>query len=140
MQAQWTRVRCACVRPCSRFFNRSTSGRAPQSGEPELADEKPTLSSRPHTAVDRIIRVSHAGEFGADRIYAGQAAVLGNSSVGPMIKVIEGVFVFLCPLIIQWDITPVTMERTRLIDLLAWHYTIPGLYTNLLCNPTPTLV
>ena len=42
---------------------------------------------RPHPTVDRIIRVNHAGEFGADRIYAGQAAVLGNSSVGPVIKV-----------------------------------------------------
>lgn len=36
--------------------------------------------------VDRMIRVDHAGEFGADRIYAGQMAVLGKSSVGPIIK------------------------------------------------------
>ncbi|CAH0391926.1 unnamed protein product [Bemisia tabaci] len=35
--------------------------------------------------VDSIIRVDHAGEFGADRIYAGQIAVLGNSVVGPKI-------------------------------------------------------
>lgn len=35
---------------------------------------------------DRILRVDHAGELGADRIYAGQMAVLGNSSVGPVIK------------------------------------------------------
>jgi len=27
---------------------------------------------------DRIIRVDHAGEYGADRIYAGQMAVLGT--------------------------------------------------------------
>lgn len=27
---------------------------------------------------DRIIRVDHAGEFGANRIYAGQMAVLGT--------------------------------------------------------------
>ncbi len=27
---------------------------------------------------DRIIRVDHAGEFGANRIYAGQMAVLGE--------------------------------------------------------------
>lgn len=26
---------------------------------------------------DRIIRVDHAGEYGADRIYAGQMAILG---------------------------------------------------------------
>ncbi|RUS85580.1 hypothetical protein EGW08_006663, partial [Elysia chlorotica] len=36
--------------------------------------------------LDKIIRVDHAGEFGADRIYAGQLAVLKNTSVGPMIK------------------------------------------------------
>jgi ubiquinone biosynthesis monooxygenase Coq7 len=27
---------------------------------------------------DRMIRVDHAGEYGANRIYAGQMAVLGN--------------------------------------------------------------
>ncbi|KAG8558206.1 hypothetical protein GDO81_016905 [Engystomops pustulosus] len=36
--------------------------------------------------LDRIIRVDHAGEYGADRIYAGQMAVLGRSSVGPIIQ------------------------------------------------------
>ena len=46
-----------------------------------------SMSSRPHSAVDRIIRVDHAGEFGADKIYAGQAAVLGKSEVGPLIQV-----------------------------------------------------
>ena len=42
---------------------------------------------RPSDLVDRIIRVDHAGELGADRIYAGQMAVLGNSSAGRPIKV-----------------------------------------------------
>ncbi|XP_075021207.1 NADPH-dependent 3-demethoxyubiquinone 3-hydroxylase, mitochondrial isoform X2 [Calonectris borealis] len=36
--------------------------------------------------IDRIIRVDHAGEYGANRIYAGQMAVLGRSSVGPIIQ------------------------------------------------------
>ncbi|KAK9722867.1 hypothetical protein QE152_g19457 [Popillia japonica] len=36
--------------------------------------------------LDSIIRVDHAGEFGADRIYAGQMAVLGSTSKGPLIK------------------------------------------------------
>ncbi|XP_070580811.1 5-demethoxyubiquinone hydroxylase, mitochondrial-like [Ptychodera flava] len=36
--------------------------------------------------LDRIIRVDHAGELGADRIYAGQMAVLGSTSVGPVIQ------------------------------------------------------
>ena len=35
---------------------------------------------------DRIIRVDHAGELGADRIYAGQMAILGKSDVGPLIQ------------------------------------------------------
>lgn len=42
---------------------------------------------RPDKNIDRIIRVDHAGELGADRIYAGQYAVLKNTSVGPVIKV-----------------------------------------------------
>merc|ERR1719370_632376 len=36
--------------------------------------------------LDRMLRVDHAGEFGADRIYAGQMAVLGDTEVGPMIQ------------------------------------------------------
>lgn len=36
--------------------------------------------------VHRILRVDHAGEYGANRIYAGQMAVLGRSSVGPVIQ------------------------------------------------------
>merc|ERR1711884_231180 len=34
--------------------------------------------------LDRFIRVDHAGEFGADRIYAGQLAVLGPKGIGPL--------------------------------------------------------
>lgn len=33
--------------------------------------------------VKRMIRVNHAGEYGAKRIYAGQLAVLGKSAVAP---------------------------------------------------------
>ncbi|KAF2976762.1 hypothetical protein EK904_009289, partial [Melospiza melodia maxima] len=40
----------------------------------------------PQPVIDRIIRVDHAGEYGANRIYAGQMAVLGRSSVGPVIQ------------------------------------------------------
>lgn len=43
--------------------------------------------SLPDEMTDRIIRVDHAGEYGADRIYAGQLAVLQNTSVGPTIQV-----------------------------------------------------
>ncbi|XP_075216730.1 ubiquinone biosynthesis protein COQ7, mitochondrial [Lycorma delicatula] len=36
--------------------------------------------------IESMIRVNHAGELGADRIYAGQMAVLGNTAVGPKIQ------------------------------------------------------
>lgn len=43
-----------------------------------------TLTAK--SKLDEIIRVDHAGELGADRIYAGQMAVLGHTSKGPLIK------------------------------------------------------
>ncbi|XP_038619867.1 5-demethoxyubiquinone hydroxylase, mitochondrial isoform X2 [Tachyglossus aculeatus] len=45
-----------------------------------------TLENVNRAMVDRIIRVDHAGEYGANRIYAGQMAVLGRTSVGPVIQ------------------------------------------------------
>lgn len=36
--------------------------------------------------VARILRVDHAGEYGAVRIYAGQLAVLGDTPAGPVIR------------------------------------------------------
>ena len=36
--------------------------------------------------VKRFIRVDHAGEYGAARIYAGQLAVLGRGAQGPVIE------------------------------------------------------
>jgi len=36
--------------------------------------------------IERMIRVDHAGEFGAVRIYEGQLAVLGNSPLAPAIR------------------------------------------------------
>ena len=38
----------------------------------------PTSESKAGKLLDTIIRVNHAGELGADRIYAGQMAVLGK--------------------------------------------------------------
>ncbi|XP_065573309.1 5-demethoxyubiquinone hydroxylase, mitochondrial-like [Artemia franciscana] len=35
---------------------------------------------------DRVLRVDHAGELGADRIYAGQLAVLGNTPAAKTIQ------------------------------------------------------
>ncbi|KAG8200028.1 hypothetical protein JTE90_001258 [Oedothorax gibbosus] len=45
-----------------------------------------TSTYRRRSLQDRILRVDHAGELGADRIYAGQMAVLGKTSVGPVIQ------------------------------------------------------
>lgn len=45
---------------------------------------RPYWKKNPH--LDKIIRVDHAGELGADRIYAGQMAVLGNTAEGPLIQ------------------------------------------------------
>ncbi len=41
---------------------------------------------RPEDQLDRILRVDHAGEYGARRIYEGQLAVLGRSPVAPVIR------------------------------------------------------
>ncbi|KAF2880755.1 hypothetical protein ILUMI_25427 [Ignelater luminosus] len=46
-------------------------------------------SARPFATkadIDTIVRVDHAGELGADRIYAGQMAVLGHTEKGPLIQ------------------------------------------------------
>jgi len=44
------------------------------------------LDAKTRQIYDRIIRVDHAGEFGADRIYAGQLSVLEKTDVGPLIQ------------------------------------------------------
>ncbi|XP_028395170.1 5-demethoxyubiquinone hydroxylase, mitochondrial-like [Dendronephthya gigantea] len=41
---------------------------------------------RPDPLVDKILRVDHAGEIGANRIYAGQMAVLSNTKSATIIK------------------------------------------------------
>ncbi len=40
----------------------------------------------PQEQVRRMIRVDHAGEYGARRIYAGQLAILGKAPAGPVIR------------------------------------------------------
>ena len=44
------------------------------------------VASRPHPLIDKIIRVNHAGEFGATRIYAGQRAGQSSFSEKPNIR------------------------------------------------------
>ena len=45
------------------------------------------IAARKRALLDEVIRVDHAGEFGANQIYAGQMAVLGNTTAGPVIQV-----------------------------------------------------
>jgi 3-demethoxyubiquinol 3-hydroxylase len=40
----------------------------------------------PQAQLARMLRVNHAGEFGAQRIYAGQLAVLGKSPIGKTLR------------------------------------------------------
>ena len=40
----------------------------------------------PEEMIERILRVDHAGEYGAARIYDGQLAVLGRDAVAPVIR------------------------------------------------------
>lgn len=40
----------------------------------------------PEETIERILRVDHAGEYGAARIYEGQLAVLGRDAVAPVIR------------------------------------------------------
>jgi len=51
-----------------------------------LSTKYKDLDEKSKKIYDRIIRIDHAGEFGADRIYAGQMAVLGKTDVGPLIQ------------------------------------------------------
>ena len=49
---------------------------------PDRLPGEPTLDQ----LVDRVIRVDHAGEYGAVRIYEGQLAVLGKRAPQPVIE------------------------------------------------------
>ncbi len=53
-----------------------------------MSDAKPTLPGDPTEAemIERIIRVDHAGEYGAARIYQGQLAVLGRGEKGDILR------------------------------------------------------
>lgn len=46
----------------------------------------PTSDDEEKEMLHQMLRVDHAGEYGANRIYAGQMAVLGRSMTGPLIQ------------------------------------------------------
>ena len=57
-----------------------------------MSNDKPTAHERlpgdpnPEEMVERFVRVDHAGEYGAKRIYAGQLSVLGDGEHGPILR------------------------------------------------------
>jgi ubiquinone biosynthesis monooxygenase Coq7 len=57
-----------------------------------MSDRSPRIRRRlpgdpnKRDAVARMIRVDHAGEYGARRIYEGQMSVLGRTSAGPTLR------------------------------------------------------
>ena len=52
----------------------------------KTGDDRLPGDPEPEEQIARMLRVDHAGEFGAARIYAGQLSVLGKTDVGPTIQ------------------------------------------------------
>lgn len=65
---------CVCVMSTSGI----ASAAATTAGRATVSASARSSHRRCSPLVDRILRVDHAGELGADRIYAGQMAVLGK--------------------------------------------------------------
>lgn len=53
-----------------------------------MTEDAPRLPGDPvpRQQIERMIRVDHAGEYGAARIYAGQLAVLGHGEKGDLLR------------------------------------------------------
>ena len=65
----------------------TTSGRAASRGRPKrTGEDRLPGDPSPETLIERMIRVDHAGEFGAVRIYEGQMAVLGEGPAGATLR------------------------------------------------------
>eukprot|EP00123_Amoebidium_parasiticum_P008514 comp18858_c0_seq1/m.20907 comp18858_c0_seq1/g.20907 ORF comp18858_c0_seq1/g.20907 comp18858_c0_seq1/m.20907 type:complete len:237 (-) comp18858_c0_seq1:51-761(-) len=87
-------VRAAAAVCARRAYTTPAGQQAEVSGQTETREERrqrikrkyESLSPEERELIDGIIRVDHAGELGADRIYAGQMAVLGKTPVGPVIQ------------------------------------------------------
>jgi len=67
---------------CARAFGNSALVKRQFSASSALL----TIEKDTEDLVAKILRVDHAGEFGADRIYAGQMFVLGKTDVGDLIQ------------------------------------------------------
>ncbi len=56
------------------------------SSSKRTGDDRLPGDPSPEQMIERMIRVDHAGEYGAARIYDGQLAVLGRDAVAPVIR------------------------------------------------------
>jgi len=63
-----------------------TGGPQAKAGRPRPGAGRPPGEPRGQALIDRVVRVDHAGEYGAKRIYEGQLAVLGQSATRPVIE------------------------------------------------------
>eukprot|EP01135_Chromosphaera_perkinsii_P011906 Nk52_evm23s2531 gene=Nk52_evmTU23s2531 len=71
----------------SRFGKGHGHAPPPKINKEKIREVYSRLNAEQKAVVQRILRVDHAGELGADRIYAGQLSVLGgNPQVGPVIR------------------------------------------------------
>ena len=94
----------SCLRLQRTVLLRQYSSDAVSTGDPSVGEGRGRgrrITARKRALLDEVIRVDHAGEFGANQIYAGQMAVLGNTTAGPVIKVhlsvCPSVHLFVCP-------------------------------------------
>ena len=87
-----------CLRLQRAVLLRQYSSDTLSNGDPPGGREGRRIAARKRALLDEVIRVDHAGEFGANQIYAGQMAVLGNTTSGPVIEVCLSVclFMFCC--------------------------------------------
>lgn len=78
----------AKTQPRPKARPKAKSEKAKPKPRPEKASSGPKVKDEAVTdaAVARMIRVDHAGEYGAKRIYQGQLAVLGDSPHGPELR------------------------------------------------------
>ncbi|XP_028669915.1 5-demethoxyubiquinone hydroxylase, mitochondrial [Erpetoichthys calabaricus] len=73
---------------CSRYYGRGSRQRQQVQHTSSRAYNvvPPARDSTEKAMMDRMLRVDHAGEYGANRIYAGQMAVLGRTSTAALIE------------------------------------------------------
>src|SRR5271166_5491710 len=74
------------VRPGVRGLARQVSGAAKEDAAMSSDGDRLPGDPSPEESVARMIRVDHAGEYGAARIYAGQLAVLGRGDKGDVLR------------------------------------------------------